>query len=165
MIEALKAYLPLCWFKNNPLQLPKSVSFFQKNLIFYFVVEFFTQANMIPPWEAFSEVCTETLLTLFFVFVVLSLNRTLHNYIQVMTAILISENVVAIFGVPVIVWLTVTHHWLSYTLLFILIAWDFALVTYIMKKVLAIDWLASFIVSFFYFIATYGLAYVLTMAF
>jgi hypothetical protein len=162
-MEILKQYIPLCWFKNNPLQLPSSVSFFQTNLFVYFVVEFFTQANMIPPLEAFFEVTAETLLTLLFVYIVLMLNRTMHNYMQVASAILISENIVAIFGVPVIVWLTISHHWLSYTLLIGLIFWDFALITYVMKKVLAVNLLASIIVSFFYFATTYGAAYLLTL--
>jgi hypothetical protein len=163
-MEILKQYIPLCWFKNNPLQLPSSVTFFQRNLFVYFMVEFFTQANMIPPLEAFFEVTAEVLLTLLFLFIVLSLNRTMHNYTQVASAILVSENVVAIFGVPVIVWLTVTDHWLSWTLLVGLIIWDFSLVTYIMKKVLNIDLIAGLVVAFFYFATTYGAAYLLTLA-
>lgn len=162
-MDNLKHYLPLCWFKNNPLQLPRSVIFFQQNLAVYYIVEFLTQANMIPPIEAFFEVTMETLLTLLFVAVVLGLNRTIHCYIQVMTAILLTENIVAIFGVPVIVWLTATHDWLSYASLVSIIIWDFSIVAYVMKKVLAIDTLASAIVSFFYFATTYGLAYLLTL--
>jgi len=162
-MEILKQYLPICWFKNNPLQLPSSLLFFKQNLAFYFIVEFFTQANMISPFEAFFEVTAETLFTLLFIFLVLTLNKTMHTYVQVASAVLVSENVVAIFGVPVIVWLTVTHDWLSYTVMALLIAWDFALITYIMKKVLAVDLLASLIVSFIYFIATYGAAYMLTI--
>jgi hypothetical protein len=164
-MDLLKHYFPLCWFKNHPLQLPSSVAFFQKNLIFYFLVEFFTQANMIPPFEAFTEVIADTALTLLFVAIILSLNHTLHNYIQVASAILVCENAVSILGVPVIVWLTVTHDWLSYTVLAILMIWDFSLITYIMKKVLAIDVFASVVVTFFYFITTYGAAYALTLAF
>ncbi len=162
-MEILKQYLPLCWFKNNPLQLPSSVTFFQKNLFVYFIIEFFTQANMIPPLEAFFEVSAETLLTLLFILIVLSLNKTMHNYMQVASAILVGENIVAILGVPVIVWLTITHDWLSYVFLFGLILWDFALVTYIMKKVLSIDLVAGLVVSFFYFATTYGAAYLLTL--
>lgn len=162
-MEILKQYLPICWFKNNPLQLPHSVLFFKQNLAFYFIVEFFTQANMISPFEAFVEVTTETLLTLLFIFVVLTLNRTMHTYMQVASAILVSENVVAIFGVPVIFWLTVTDSWFSYAALALLVAWDFALITYIMRKVLAVDLLAGLIMSFVYFIATYGAAYMLTI--
>lgn len=164
-MDILKQYLSLCWFKSHPLQLPSSKAFFQQNLIFYFVLEFFTQANMIPVLEAFVEVFMNSGLTLLFVVIVLSLNRSMHNYIQVASAVLFCENIVSIFGVPVIAWLTVTHDWLSYTLLAGLFFWDYALITYIMKKALVIDIFASLVVTFLYFICTYGLAYSLTLAF
>lgn len=164
-MDILKSYLPLCWFKNHPLQLPSSSLFFKQNLFFYFVLEFLTQANMIPVSEALVEVIADTAFTLLFVVIVLSLNRTIHNYIQVATAVLFCENIVAIFGVPVIAWLTVTHEWPSYVILIGLVAWDFALITFIMKKVLTIDIFASLVVAFLYFMLTYGAAYGLTIAF
>lgn len=162
-MDVLKLYLPLCWFKNNPLQLPISESFLKQNLAFHFVLVFITLANMIPVLDAFVEVFAETVLTLLFVFVILSLNRTMHAYIPVVSAILLTENIVSIMDVPVIAWLTLTHDWLSYTALVGLIIWDYALVTYIMKKVLAVDIFASLVVTFFYFMTTYGAAYVLTL--
>jgi hypothetical protein len=164
-MDILKQYFPLCWFKTHPLQLPSSEAFFKQNLIFYFTVEFFTQANMIPVFEAFTEVIADTALTLLFVVIVLSLNRTMHTYIQVASAVLFCENMVAILGVPVIVWLTMTHDWLSYTFLVILLVWDMALISYLMKKVLSIDIFASVIVALLYFATTYGAAYALTLAF
>jgi hypothetical protein len=120
---------------------------------------------MIPVSEALVEVIADTAFTLLFVVIVLSLNQTMHNYIQAATAVLFCENIVSIFAVPVIAWLTVTHDWPSYVVLIGLVAWDFALITYIMKKVLAIDVLASVVVAFLYFMLTYGAAYGLTMAF
>lgn len=164
-MELLKLYLPLCWFKNHPLQLPSSVPFFKANVIFYFTVEFFTQANMIPPSEAFFEVIMDTSLTLLFIFAVLGLNRSTHNYMQVACAVLVCENVMSVFGVPVIVWLVFSHHWLAYTLLAALMIWDYALITYLMRKVLAVDMIAGVIVAFLYFATTYGIAYSLTLAF
>jgi hypothetical protein len=55
--------------------------------------------------------------------------------------------------------------WLSYTVLAVLLIWDYALITYIMRKVLAIDIVAGLIVAFLYFATTYGAAYSLTLAF
>ena len=163
-MDILKQYIPLCWFQNHPLQMPRSVLFFRLNLAFYYVIWVIVQANMISQIEAFIEVTAETLLTLLFIGIVLGLNRTLHNYIQVASAILVSENIVAIAGVPIIVWVTVTDSWISYAMLACLIIWDFALVAYIMKKVLTIDIYASLVVAFFYFVGTYGLAYSVTLA-
>jgi hypothetical protein len=155
-MDNLKHYLLLCQFKLNPLELVRSVSFFKQNLLFYFIIEFFLQANMTDdPFESFAEVSYETFLTLLFIAVMLALNKALYAFIQVATAILFCENVVAVAIVPVLVWLTMTEDLLSYYLLGLLLFWNFALVTYIIKKVLAINTPASAVLSLFYFASTY----------
>lgn len=163
-MDAFKLYLPICWFKANPLDLPKYSLFLKQNLVFYFVVELFIQANMIDPSEAFFEVVIETCLTIGFVWLILFLNKTTHLYVQILTAVLFCENVIALFGVPVVVWLTVTEDTLSYYLMALLILWDFALITYIVKEVLSINTAASFAISFFYFMMTYAGAYFITIS-
>ncbi len=163
-MDTFKFYLPICWFKVNPLDLPKSHLFLKQNLIFYFIVELFIQANMIDPSEAFFEVIIETSLTLGFVGLILFLNKTTHLYVQILTAVLFCENVIAFFGVPIVVWLTVTDDILSYYLLGLLIFWDFVLITYIVKKVMAINTAAGFAISFFYFMLTYAGAYFITVS-
>jgi hypothetical protein len=120
---------------------------------------------MIDPSEAFVEVILETALTFIFVGIVLFLNRTTHLYVQIITAILFCENVVAFFGVPVVVWLTVSESLLSYYFMGALILWDFVLITFILKKVIGINFFASVVISFFYFMMTYVGAYSLTLLF
>ncbi len=163
-MNTFKTFLPLCWLKTNPLDLPKASLFLKQNLMFYFVVELFIQANMIDPSEAVFEVIIETALTLAFVAVILFLNKTMHLYVQIATAVLFCENVIAFFGVPVVVWLTVTEDSLSYYLLGLLVLWDFILITYIVKKVLSINTAASLAISFFYFAMTYAGAYFITVS-
>jgi hypothetical protein len=107
-IESLRQYLPLCWFKHNPLELTKSMGFFKQNLLFYFIVEYFMQANMTDdPFESFTEVTIETLLTFLFIGFILSLNKTFYAFIQVTTAILVCANIVSLFVIPVLIWLTI----------------------------------------------------------
>jgi len=161
-IDTLKQYLSLCWFKTNPLNLPKSVSFFYQNLLFYYVVEYFLQTNMVDdPIESFFEVSLETSLTLLFIGTMLLFNKALFAFIQVATAILFCENIVSIFGVPVLAWLTVSDSPLSYYVFALLALWDFALISFIFKRVLVINLTASAALSIFYFIATYGAAFAL----
>jgi hypothetical protein len=161
-MDVLKQYLPLCWLKNNPLELPRSVDFFKQNLLFYFVVEYFMQANMTDdPIESFTEVSIETLLTLLFIGVMLFFNRTLYAYVQVTTAIIFCANIIALFIVPVLIWLTISEEPLSYYLLTLLLLWDYVLVTYIIRQVLSINIIASLVLSLFYFIATYFGAFAL----
>jgi hypothetical protein len=162
-MDTFKLYLPLCWLNANPVDLPRSTRFLNQNLVFYFIVELFIQANMIDPFEALFEVLIETTLTLSFVGLILFLNKTTHLYVQILTAVLFCENVIAFFGVPVVIWLTVTEDSLSYYLMGLLVLWDFILITYIIKKVLLINTAASLTISFFYFGMTYAGAYALTL--
>lgn len=162
-MNIFKLYLPLCWLKINPLDLPSSESFFKQNLWFYFIVELFIQANMIEPSEALIEVVIETFLTLSFVGLILFLNKSSHLYIQIATAVLFCENVVAFFGVPVVIWLTVSESILSYYLFGLLTLWDFVLITYILKSILSINLAASLTIALFYFVMTYVGAYGITL--
>jgi len=162
-MNIFKLYLPLCLLKINPLDLPESKTFFKQNLWFYFIVELFIQANMIDPSEALIEVVIETFLTLNFVALILFLNKSSHLFIQIATAVLFCENVVAFFGVPVVIWLTVSESILSYYLFGLLILWDFVLITYILKSILSINLAASLTISLFYFFMTYIGAYGITL--
>lgn len=162
-MNIFKLYWPLSFLKTNPLDLPKSISFFKQNLWFYFGLELFIQANMIDPVEAFVEVIIETSLTLAFVALILFLNKSIYLFIQIATAVLFCENVVALFGVPVVIWLTVTDSLLSYYTLALLILWDYLLITYIIKSVLSINTAASLTITFFYFLMTYFGAYGVTL--
>ncbi len=155
-MDILKQYFPLCGLKNNPLELPRSVDFFKQNLLFYFVAEYFMQANMTDdPVEAFVEVSMAALLTLLFIGITLFFNRTLYAYIQVSTAVVFCTNIVALFVIPILVWLTVSEDALSYYILSLLLLWIYILIARIFKKVLSVNIFASLIVSLFYFITTY----------
>jgi hypothetical protein len=161
-MDTLKHYLPLCWFTLNPLELIRSVGFLKNNLIFYFIVEFFLQANMTDdPLESFYEVSFETLLTLLFIWVMLGLNRSLYGFIQVTAAVVFCSNVVSFFIIPVLVWLTISENTISYYLVGILLAWDYALTTYIFKRVLVLNIPASAVISLIYAGFTYFGAYTL----
>lgn len=114
------------------------------------------QANMTDdPFESFYEVGFETLLTLIFIGLLLFFNKTLYAFVQVATALILCANVVSLFIVPVVIWLTVSDDPLSYYITFLLILWDFGLVTYIIKKVVDINIPASMALSLLYFISTY----------
>ena len=162
-MSTFSLYLPLCWLKTNPLDLPSSDSFLKKNIIFYFIVELFIQANMIDPTEAFIEVIIETSFTLAFVAIILLFTKSMHLYVQIISAVLFCENVVAFFGVPAVIWLTITENPISYYLAGALVIWDYVLITYIIKEVLSIILAASLILSFFYFGMTYFGAYGVTL--
>jgi hypothetical protein len=88
-------------------------------------------------------------------------NRVLYAYIQVATAIIFCANTVALFIVPVLIWLTVSEDPLSYYLLGLLLFWNYALVAHIVRQVLSINFFASLVLSLFYFTVTYFGAFAL----
>ncbi len=156
IVEILKQYIPLCWYKNQPLELTRSVNLLKKNLLIYFVIEYFMQANMKDdPFESFTEVSVQIILALLFIALLLRLNKTLYAFVQVTTAIVISSNAISIFVVPVLIWLTVDEGILSYYCLGILFVWELTVIAYIFRKSLALNTAASLVVSFLYFIITY----------
>ena len=124
-IEIIKQYLPLCWLKNNPLELTRSVNFFKQNLTIYFIVEYFMQANMTDdPFESFVEVSIQMILALFFIGLMLRLNKNLNTFIQVTSSILVCSNVITV-------------------------------IAYILRKALTVNSVASLALSLVYFIFTY----------
>ncbi|MBD9361308.1 hypothetical protein [Methylomonas fluvii] len=158
-MEIFRHYFPLCWFNVSVLDLPRSTRFFKNNAIFYFIAVFFIQFNMSDDIDSVFEVLLETLLTLGFIALVLLLNGTFNTFIQVASAILFCENVVAIFLIPIVFWVTVAEDTPSYATLALFFLWDMAIVARIFKDVLQVNTPASLVVSLFYFLTTYGGAY------
>lgn len=155
-MDILREYLALCWLSNDPLELPRSVSLFRKNLLIYFIVGYLLQANMIDdPFESFYEIILQIVFMLIFIGVMLFLNKTLYIYVQVTTAFVFSANIISAFVIPVMVWLTVSEDMYSYYLFFLLLTWYYAIVSYIIKYTLVINLPASMVLALFYFIATY----------
>jgi hypothetical protein len=155
-IEILKQYLPLCWLKQNPLKLTRSMSFFKQNLLIYFIVEYFMQTNMTDdPFESFTEVTLQIFLTLVFISFILRINNMLYAFIEVTSSILVCANTVSFFIIPVLIWLTVNEDILSYYCLALLLIWEFIVMAYILKKTLVINSAASLALSALYYIITY----------
>lgn len=155
-MDILREYLALCWLNNEPLELPRSVGLFKKNLFIYFVVGYLLQANMIDdPFEAFYEITFQIILMMSFLGLMMFFNKTLYIYVQITTAFIFTANIVSAFVVPVMVWLTVSEDMYSYYLFFVLLAWYYAIVSYIIKHTLVINLPASMVLTLFYFIATY----------
>lgn len=107
------------------------------------------------PFESFTEVSIQTLLMLTFIGLILHLNKILYAYVQITTAIMVCANIVSLFVIPVLIWLTVTEDLLSYYSLGLLFIWEFTVIAYIFRKVLAINSAASLVLSLLYFTVTY----------
>lgn len=158
-MDFIRHYLPLCWFNVSVLDLPRSVSFLKNNAIFYFVIVFFIEFNMVDDFDIIFEVLLETLLTLGFIALVLVLNGSMHRFVEIGSALLFCENVVALFLLPVVFWVTLSEDTASYLMLTLLLLWDMSIVAAIFRDELKINRPASMVVSLFYFLMSYGGAY------
>jgi len=155
-MDIIKQYLNLCWFSVSPLELPRSTLFFKINLIVSLALFFFIQFNMTDEIESISEVILETLLNLGFIALALWLNKNMHAYIQVGSAIMFCENVMAGLLIPVMFWVTVAEDWLSYGVLLTGMFWNWLMVGVIFKHALNITLLAGLVMSLFYIIFSFG---------
>lgn len=160
-MELIKAYVPLCWFRHCPLELPRSVSFFQKNLYYYLLIELFLLANITDPLDALIEAILETGLTLLFVKLLLFFKKAGAGFISAATSFLICENIITTAGLPVFVWLTTTDDLLSYYILFGLMVWGVAVIAYLIMRILLITPAWAFVISIVYFSVTHGGSFML----
>lgn len=156
-MDSFRKYLRLCWFNADPISLPRSVSFLKNNLIIFFVIQFLIQANLTDdPIESFYEVNLEMLITSLFVWIMLYCNKALFAFVQILSAFIFSTNAISCLIIPVLAWLTITEHSLSYYSLIVLLVWEYLIVSCIIKHTLTLNWLASTIMSLFYLVITYA---------
>jgi len=154
--EILRQFLPLCWLKNNPLELTRSTAFFKQNLLFFYIIEFLIQTNMTDdPFESFIEVSIETALTLLFIGLILFLNKTLYAFVQTTTAIIFCTNIASVFIIPILVWVSINEYLVGYYILSLIGFWEFILIAYVFRKTLAINLSASIALTAVYFIVIY----------
>jgi len=152
----INQYLALCWFAVSPLELPRSTRFFKNNLVFNFLIFSFIHFNMTDDIESISEVIIETLLNLGFIALTLLFNRSMHTFIQVASAVLFCENIVAIFLIPIMFWATVSENWWGYGTLGCVLVWVGVMIAAVFKKALRINALAGMVMSLFYFLFSFG---------
>lgn len=163
-MELIRAYAPLCWFKHNPLELPRSVGFFQKNLYYYVLIELFFTINITDPIEAIFEVIIETGLTLLFIISLLYFKKATAGFISAASSFLICENIIKSLALPVFVWLTTTDDELSYFILSGLAIWGLAVITYVIKRILLTTSLGiAFVLSLIYFFISHIGAFIITL--
>ena len=155
-MDIIKQYLRLCWFDVSPLELPRSTAFFKQNLAFNVLMFVFIHLNMTDDIESISEVIIETALNLGFIALTMCLNRSMHAYVQVATAILFCENFASLFLLPVIFWATIAEDWLSYGFLLVILLLNMIVIASIFKKSININTLAGLIMALFYLVFSFG---------
>jgi hypothetical protein len=159
MSSLLIAYLQLCRFKNNPLDLMPSKAFLWKNIAFYILAGTIVEANISEPVEAFIEVNIETLVTCLLILTLLLITKRLAIYSQLLTAALVCENFLIILGIiteilDVVAQKTPYEDYPLY-LGILLVIWFIAIVSYILKQVFSFNLATCISLAVFYFSFTF----------
>ncbi len=159
-MEYFKQYLKFCLFRGSLYELPKSVPFLQTSLIIYLVVSFLIQANISEPIGAFFESLIEIVFTTIIIFVLLIFAGKFSSFVQTFTAFIICEIVIFILMLPIAVWLDffndIVSMYVCGILVVLYIFWYLSIISHLIRQLLSISKLASFILSFSYTLATYG---------
>lgn len=164
-MQLLIQYLLLCFFKNNPLDMQPSKSFFWKNLAFYVVVGTIVEANISDPVEATIEIIVETIITVLLILTLLFFTKKLPSFKQLLTALILCENVILVLGIiteilDVVAQKTPYEDYPMY-LGGALAIWMVAIASYIMRQVFAFKTFKSVALAVFYLVFTFAGTFVL----
>ncbi|MDT8406493.1 MAG: hypothetical protein RQ715_04510 [Methylococcales bacterium] len=160
-MEHFKAYLPLCWFIGNPLEQPRSIRFFQYNLLYYLLIELFIQINITDdPFEAIFEVLLEVALSFAFISALLLHKKAMPCFIATSTSFIFCENIQASLILPNLVWLLSTSDVVSYYFMAILVFYSVCMITYLIKQVLYAPLTPALVLTLVYLTLTYLGSYV-----
>ncbi|WP_428352957.1 hypothetical protein [Methyloprofundus sp.] len=155
----LKEYLQLCWLSGYPEDLPTDRKFLFINLGLYLLLGLFIQANISDPIEAFIQIFIEIFITILFMAVLLWKDGSTYNFERFLTAILVCENVVYFFALPLAFWFIFAKgsDTVGYPIYIgvILVVWSIIIITYLIKGLFDYSWRTSTLLSLAYFILTY----------
>ena len=155
----LKDYLELCWLSGYPEELPTNRKFLFINLFVYLLLGLFIQANISDPIEAFIQIFIEVIITVLFMGGLLMKDGSAYNFERLLTAILVCENVVYVFALPLAFWFIFAKGSASagYPVYIgmILILWSVVIIAYLIKGLFGYSWRDSSLLSVIYFVLTY----------
>jgi hypothetical protein len=163
----LKEYMQLCWLKGYPDDLPTDRKFLWTNLGLYFLLGLFIQTNISGPIEAFMQIIVEIVVTILFMAALLYKDGSTYNFERFLTAILVCENFVYIFALPLAFWFIFAKG--SDTAFYpvyvgvALMLWSIAIISHLLMGLFGYRWRMSTALSVLYFLLTYFGSYVLLL--
>lgn len=162
-MEQLKQYIQLCWFKGEIDEMPESMPLFRKALIFYTVIAIFLQINIKGFIEAFIEVGIEIIMTCFFVAILLHFAKEKQLFWRVLTAYFVCQDFILIFGVPLLMWVTISDDTWAYYTLGIIMLWAISVFSYINNQLVSSGSFVSTMLAVTYFTVVYGGGFLLLL--
>ncbi len=162
-MEHLKQYISLCWFKGSLEELPESMPLLYRALIFYVTIGIFVITNMTGFIEAIIQVFIKVVLILLFISIVLFFTKGMKQYLKVLTSYLVCQDLISIFALPLLIWVTVTDDSLAYYSLSAVMLWAVAIIAYINNQIISLGSFPSFLLSLTFFLSVYGGSFVLLL--
>jgi hypothetical protein len=163
-LKLLFSYLPLCWFRNDPVDLHPSRSFMWQAVAFYLVSGIIVESMIADPADGSLEVALRTIMAFSSVASLLWLEKKWAYFSQLYIAIFVCENFImtwAIAAEALDFWMVLHHHpqreVISISIAVVLVVWYISIVAYIFRKFFAYRTLKSLLLAFSYFVLTYGL--------
>lgn len=157
-------YLALCWFRNNPADITPSTSFMWKTVAFYLIIGIIVEGLIADFADGTLEVVLRTVMAFSSITVLLLVIGKINYFYQLFTAIFVCENFImmlATFTEALYFWMIMEHYEyaeeISIGIGVFLVGWYLAIVSYILRQTLTSKMSASVILSFSYFILTYGI--------
>lgn len=156
-------YLALCWFRHNPSDLFPSKKFVINSIIFYLgigmIVEF-----LIADVEGIIEVGLRFMMANISIATLLFYLKQWGDYKQLLTGIFVCENFIMVLATvtEAVYFLLVRAHYqyaeeVSIAAGVLLVIWYLAIIAYILRKMFEFEMGISWLLSFSYFVLTYGL--------
>jgi len=164
MMEILRQYLQLCRFNGTLIEQQQSVAFLRLVLLVYLAAGIFIQANITHAVEAFIQLSLQTIIVFLFVAVLLFSIKSLNLYVQTVTAFLVCADLLYVFGLPFLFWVTISDSLLAYAALAMVFVWGIAIIAYILKQLAFFSKTASFFLSLLYYILVYFGTFLLALA-
>jgi hypothetical protein len=157
-------YLSLCWFRNNPADLFPSKSFMWKTVAFYLVSGIIVEGLIADFADGTLEVLLRIIMAFSSIATLLFVIKKLHYFYQLFTAIFICENFIMTLAIAtealdffMVMNHEKYHEEISISLGVLLAGWYIAIVSYILRQLLASKMSVSVILAFSYFILTCGI--------
>ena len=155
----LNQNLKLCFFKGTLVDQVRSVPFLRLALIVNILLGIFVQANITEPLDAFIQIFLQIMVTIIYITLLLYYIKSLNFFVQMLTAILVSQNFLYFIGVPLTIWVTITDELLVYYALGGLLFWGIAIIAYILRQLLFFDVAFSIIMALIFYLIVYGGAF------
>ncbi|NOT13677.1 MAG: hypothetical protein HOP23_17940 [Methylococcaceae bacterium] len=163
-MKLLIKYLSLCWFKNNPADLDPPKPFMWKTVAFYLISGIIVEGLIADPADGSLEVSLRTIMAFTSIATLLLIIKRWQHFNQLFTAIFVCENFIMTLAIAaealdffMVMNQQESRELISISLAVLLVIWYIAIVSYILRQLLAYKMGASVVMAFSYFVLTYGL--------